>query len=130
MPMIHRLRVSKASRVSKVQLHRRKVQLLLRLQLHRRKVQLHRRKVQLHRRKATKANRVTKVDKANSIYDFCFHVAAHCLKSGIGFTIENPTNSYLWLLPEYQLLGLEHGVQKVNFLACMWEQGGTRKPRC
>ena len=56
-----------------------------------------------------------KVDKANAIYDFCAAVACYCLDRDIGFTIENPMKSYLWMLPEYQLLQLRKGVHKVSF---------------
>ena len=53
-------------------------------------------------------------------------MALHCIAQKIGFTIENPTNSYLRMLPEYQLLAKKEGVTKVNFHACMW---GARRPK-
>ncbi len=75
---------------------------------------------------ATNPIDASKVAKANAIYAFCCRVALHCIAQKIGFTIENPTNSYLRMLPEYQLLAKKEGVIKVNFHACMW---GARRPK-
>ena len=67
-----------------------------------------------------------KVRKANCIYDFCADVAHHCMQHDIGFSIENPMNSYLWMLQAYAELQLTKGVHKVSFSACMW---GARRDK-
>ena len=74
-----------------------------------------------------KENEAVKVEKANAIYDFCCEVAKHCIQNEIGFTIENPTNSYLWYLSDFAMLALEASVHKVSFHACMW--GAKRAKR-
>ncbi len=40
-----------------------------------------------------------KVNKANAIADFCAEISHLCISLQVGFSIENPTNSILWLLP-------------------------------
>ena len=67
---------------------------------------------------------VIKVNKANAIYVFVAEVCAYAAKHGIMFAIENPYNSYFWLLPFVtQLLDLPF-VHDVTFHSCM--HGGAR----
>ena len=45
-----------------------------------------------------------KITKGNEIAWFCARVAEHCLKHNIWFSIENPRNSIIWDLKEFQSL--------------------------
>ena len=65
-----------------------------------------------------------KVEKGNRIADFCVQLGFHCMEKRIWFSIENPTNSILWEIPEYKRLLAKAEVHKVEFHACMW--GGCR----
>ena len=42
------------------------------------------------------------------------------MQHDIGFSIENPMNSYLWMLRAHCELQFTEGVHKVSFSACMW----------
>ena len=67
-----------------------------------------------------------KVRKANCIYDFCASIANYCMQHDIGFSIENPMNSYLWMRKAYCELQATTGIHKVSFSACMW---GARRDK-
>jgi len=68
--------------------------------------------------------RLIKVQKANILANFVATVVKWCLKKHVLITVENPTNSLIWELPEYKELLARGDVEKVNFQACMW--GGRR----
>ena len=61
-----------------------------------------------------------KVNKANAIADFCTEISHLCISLQVGFSIENPTNSILWLLPRMKDLANTHKVFSVPFQNCMW----------
>ena len=69
----------------------------------------------------------TKVYKGNQIAWFCADVARYCLQKNVWFSIENPSRSILWELPQYQALLADERVGKVDFHACMF--GGKRDKR-
>lgn len=58
-----------------------------------------------------------RVRSANAVYLQLANFLRWCHNLGIGFSIENPTNSLLWFIPAYQML-LEFS-HFVNFDACM-----------
>ena len=72
-------------------------------------------------------NEQIKVVKGNQIAVFCDRIANICIENKIGFTIENPTGSILWLLPEYVDLAKRPEAFFVPFHACVW--GSKRKKR-
>ena len=45
-----------------------------------------------------------KVTKANVLVSFTAQVVQHCMDKGISFTVENPSRSLLWWMPEMQAL--------------------------
>ena len=65
-----------------------------------------------------------KVRKGNIIAKFCAKIARICNEKGIHWSMENPTNSYLWQMPDQQKLLQLPNVRSVDFQACMW--GGDR----
>ncbi len=67
-----------------------------------------------------------KVRKGNEIAEFCAKVANYCVDNGKLFSIENPTNSILWLLPCYAELVKRQGIRSVDFHACRW---GSRRDK-
>ena len=68
-----------------------------------------------------------KITKGNEVAWFCARVAEYCMKKGIWFSIENPTNYIIWELKDFQALLQREEVQKVEFHACMW--GSKRNKR-
>ena len=70
-----------------------------------------------------------RVAEANRIYDLCVQVAIECTRRGIPWTIENPKNSWFWVIAEVAgLLGLP-GVGDVLFSACMHGSRRDKKGR-
>ena len=61
-----------------------------------------------------------KVGKANVLTNFCAQIAEYCVQNRMGFTIENPMRSIMWLMPEMKKLLARPAVQFVAFHACMW----------
>ncbi len=69
---------------------------------------------------ATHQSRKDESDKGNQIAWFCAEVAQHCVGKNIWFSIENPSGSIIWELPEYKALLTDARVAKVDFHACMF----------
>ncbi len=67
-----------------------------------------------------------KVGKANILASFCADLAKFCLDKEIGFTIENPRNSYLWQLQSMKPLVRHQQTRTTPFQACMW---GSRRDK-
>ena len=60
-----------------------------------------------------------KVVMANILYLFCTQVANLCIDTGVGFTIENPTNSYMWMTAPFVGLLSRPEVLAVEMDLCM-----------
>ncbi|CAE7385001.1 unnamed protein product, partial [Symbiodinium sp. KB8] len=67
----------------------------------------------------------TRVAKANLPYQLTLEVSQFCLKSGKFFSCENPSRSYLWLLPAWKTFLARQDVFQTSFHHC--EYGGMRR---
>ena len=68
-----------------------------------------------------------KVTLANRLAYFVAEVMAALHEKGVFFTVENPLNSFLWLLPPFLRLAALAGVRLIKYQACM--HGGNRPKR-
>ena len=68
-----------------------------------------------------------KVATANILANFSARVATHCIKHSIGFTVENPARSLLWLMPEMRILLADRAANMVVLTACMWGSRRNKK---
>ena len=68
-----------------------------------------------------------KVEAANLLYDYTVVVAMTCLTTGVPFAIDNPTNSYMWLLEGFKLLAEHVKVLRTDLQLCMF--GSDRDKR-
>ena len=66
-----------------------------------------------------------KVENGNALASITFSDAAAAHKAGKGFAIENPTNSFIWVLDEALQLARLPDVFRVEFCNCMF-RGGQR----
>ena len=69
-------------------------------------------------------NNLIKVQQANAIYEHTAAFLARCHGAGVKFSIENPTNSIMWLTKWMQPLLAMDKVSGVKFQQCRW--GGKR----
>ena len=67
----------------------------------------------------------TRVAKANSLYQLTLEVSQFCLEAGKFFSCENPSRSYLWLLPAWKAFLARQDVFQTSFHHC--EYGGLRR---
>ena len=67
------------------------------------------------------------VENGNLISNFCAEIALYCITSGKLFSIENPTNSIIWEMPNMQRVLHDPSTNKVDFQACMWGSGRDKK---
>ena len=65
-----------------------------------------------------------KVQQANAIYEHTAACLARCHGAGVKFSIENPTNSIMWLTKWMQPLLAMGKVSEMKFQQCRW--GGKR----
>ena len=65
-----------------------------------------------------------KAQAANTIYSDSIKIIEWCESRNVKWCIENPTNSYLWYLPEYANLLTNKKVKDILYSACML--GGKR----
>ena len=70
---------------------------------------------------------VTRVRKANTIYQLCADVAEYCVHRAVPFTIDNPANSLFWFVPCIGNLLSHASVGDVLYQACM--HGSSRDKR-
>jgi len=75
----------------------------------------------------TSADRA-KVEGANSLYLFVAELARWCIAHDVGFSIENPANSWFWQAPGILALSDDPSVSDVCFEAC--RHGGRRPKKC
>ena len=68
-----------------------------------------------------------KVQKGNEIANFCAKIANYCLDERKLFSIENPSGSLIWEMPDMKAVCRREGVNMVDFHACMW--GSSRDKR-
>ena len=68
-----------------------------------------------------------KVATANILANFSARVATHCSQHSIGFTVENPARSLLWLMPEIKILLADKTANMVVLTACMWGSRRNKK---
>ena len=68
-----------------------------------------------------------RVESGNTIARFCAEVAKFCAGKKKFFTVENPTGSILWLLPEFAALRASEGVFEVQLHACMFGSGRDKR---
>ena len=67
----------------------------------------------------------TRVAKANLLYQLTLEVSQFCLEAGKFFSCENPSRSYLWLLPAWKTFLARQDVFQTSFHHC--EYGGLRR---
>ena len=67
-----------------------------------------------------------KVQKGNTITDFCSEIAMYCIQNGKIFSIENPTNSIIWEMTSMKTILQHADTEKIEFHACMW---GSKRPK-
>ena len=67
----------------------------------------------------------TRVAKANLLYQLTLEVSQFCLEAGKFFSCENPSRSYLWLLPAWKAFLARQDVFQTSFHHC--EYGGMRR---
>ena len=65
-----------------------------------------------------------RVESANKIYNFIAAFMGECHSMGVAWSVENPTRSYMWLMPAFVALIATTRAHFVNYSSCM--QGGTR----
>ena len=65
--------------------------------------------------------------KANVLVSFTARVGKYCMEKDIGFTVENPSRSLLWWMPEMADLAKSSANFFVHMSACMW--GSKRNKR-
>ena len=75
----------------------------------------------------TQGDRV-KVEGANTLYAFVAKLAQWCIEKDVGFSIENPANSWFWQVPSIGALANDQSVRDVCFTAC--RHGGRRPNKC
>ncbi|CAE7428234.1 car [Symbiodinium sp. CCMP2592] len=66
-----------------------------------------------------------RVQKANMLYKLTLELSSYCLLNGKYFSCENPSRSYLWLLPQWQQFLKRSDVFQTVFHHC--EFGGMRR---
>ena len=62
-----------------------------------------------------------KVRKGNEIANFCARIASYCLDARKLFSIENPSGSLIWEMPDMKAVCRRGGVNMVDFHACRWD---------
>ena len=65
-----------------------------------------------------------KVTAANIIYDLCLRIVLMCISLGVLFSVENPSNSWLWSIQGWTDLLASKDVSIVDLQLCMF--GGQR----
>ena len=68
-----------------------------------------------------------KVEKGNILSNFCASVAKYCIDNSKLFSIENPTRSIIWDMPDMKAILAHPQTSKVEFHACMWGSGRDKK---
>jgi hypothetical protein len=68
-----------------------------------------------------------KVATANLLANFSARLTTHCMTNSIGFTVENPARSLLWLMPEWRILVADNPAKMVVLTACMWGSRRNKK---
>ena len=69
-----------------------------------------------------------KVETGNLIMMITFADATAAARRGQGVAIENPANSFMWILPETMALAALPGMTVIEFMNCMFD-GGMRNKR-
>jgi hypothetical protein len=65
--------------------------------------------------------------KGNIITECCAEIGLYCIENGKLFSIENPTRSIIWEMPQMKTLLDRPETEEIDFHACMW--GGKRPKR-
>ena len=68
-----------------------------------------------------------KVETGNAIAAITFEDATRAARAGRGVAIENPANSFMWILDEAKALEAVPGVFRVDFTNCMFAGGDRNK---
>ena len=68
-----------------------------------------------------------KVDTGNAIAAITFEDATRAARAGRGVAIENPANSFMWILDEAKVLEAVPGIFRVDFTNCMFAGGDRNK---
>ena len=78
--------------------------------------------------KARRAADREKVDIGNDLARITFTDAETARAAGAKIVVENPSNSYMWDLPEARALAAAPGMMRIDFSNCMF-RGGARNKR-
>ena len=78
-------------------------------------------------RRERRATDREKVETGNAIAAITFEDATRAARAGRGVAIENPANSFMWILDEAKALEAVPGVFRVDFTNCMFAGGDRNK---
>ena len=67
--------------------------------------------------------------KGNAIAELTFEMASTTHRAGRKFCVENPANSYMWMLDSAVELAKQEGVHRVLVSNCMFEGVVATRPR-